>query len=340
VRTSVINRTQIKIAIGILFFMVSTPSLAQLDRLQKLGVTLDQSSELKVEFWKKIYTDYSSHDYVIHDPKDLTLVLGVAHGEKELAEKKAKLRSQGIKDSQMRVQSGQKDRLEDADEASRNYLPRMEELLAEEKVPEELARLPFVESSFNREAKSKVGATGIWQFMPKTASRDLRVTDAIDERYDPLKATRAAARFLRRNHDQFKSWALAVMAYNGGPGLVQRAIQKLHTRDPLKIVNEFKDPNFQFASRNYLFEFLAMVDVGHKLDGKLPTFITISFPFKVKMSPMLAFYHLDTATTRILNPHFRNPIWSNTASIPAHYPIRLSGITLEEFRKLQYPKTQ
>ena len=334
-----IKSAQIKIVIGILFFISSRSSLAQVDRFQKLGVVLDASSEAKVQFWKKIYTEYTSHDFVIHDPTDLSHIYAVVQSETEVAREKKKLKLT-IEADHIRVQVGQKDRLEGADQASRNYLPRMGELLAEEGVPEELARLPFVESSFNREAKSKVGAIGIWQFMPKTASRDLRVTEAIDERYDPLKATRAAARFLRRNHEQFQSWALAVMAYHQGPGLVQKAISKLHTRDPIKIINEFKDSNFQFASKNYLFEFLAMVDVGHKLEGKLPTFITISFPTKVKISEVISRFKVNETLTQALNPHFRKSIWTNRVLIPAHYPIRLAGITLEEFRSLQYPKTQ
>lgn len=318
--------------------MSAPSSLAQLNRFQKLGVLLDQSSELKVQFWKNIYTKYNSHDYVIHDTRDLSIVLGVAHGKTELAEKKKKLLEVGVKSGHIRYQTGLKDLLEKADQTSRNYLPRMEELLAEEGVPAELARLPFVESSFESEARSKVGATGIWQFMPKTAAIDLRVTEAIDERYDPLKATRAAARFLRKNHDQFQSWALAVMAYNEGPGLIQKAVKKLKTRDPIRIINEFEDPNFQFASRNYLYEFLAMVDIGQKLDGKLPTFITVGFPVKITIKEVIDFYHLDKKTIQILNPHFREAIWSGKAPIPAHYPVRLAGITLEEFRKLQYPK--
>ncbi len=331
-----IPKIKVKIAIVVFSLIWAATSLAQVDRFQKLGVTLDADSEHSVEFWKKVYGDYSTKDFVLHDPLDLFHVYGVYPGE-TLATKARKELKKGLS---ARIQQGLRDRLVIADEISRNYLPRMEELLAEEGVPAELARLPFVESSFDREARSKVGATGIWQFMPKTASRDLRVTSAIDERYDPLKATRAAARFLRRNHDAFQSWGLAVMAYHQGPGLVQKAITKLKTRDPVRIMREFKDPNFQFASRNYLYEFLAMVDIGHKLDGKLPTFITISFPKEVTMKEILSRYHVDETTTRVLNPHFRGPIWSNKASIPAHYPVRLGGITLEEFRKLQYSGTQ
>lgn len=245
----------------------------------------------------------------------------------------------------LRIQSGLKDQLEAAFVISKQYLRRMKEIFEEEGVPQELTLLPFVESAFNTEAKSSVGATGIWQFMPKTALRDLRVTASIDERHDPLKSTRAAARFLRKNHTALGNWGLAVMAYHHGAGLVQKAIRKTGSRDPITLIRAFKDPQFRFASRNYLFEFLAMCDVDANQsplfrpgpDQRLPEFITVSFAERRKMGEVLQRYHLNEPQIRLLNPHLREKIWSGEASIPAHYPVRLAGITLEEFRRLEYP---
>jgi hypothetical protein len=112
------------------------------------------------------------------------------------------------------------------------------------------------------------------------------------------------------------------------------------------VLRTFKDPNFQFASRNYLFEVLAMCDAasdpaslpGGSLDGVLPEFITVSFPVKTKVKDLLQRYRLKEMDTRLLNPHFRSAIWTNEDPIPAHYPVRLAGITLEEFRRLEYPQ--
>jgi membrane-bound lytic murein transglycosylase D len=371
--------------------LIASPSLsvAQTDRFQKLGVMLDPWSEAQINFWRDVYTNYTTKDYVVHDSVDLAHVYGVVKSDQEASAKKAEIRRSllrmvaeakktGVVDAanlnadekklfeifdqdtdpeayqfaadpeRFRTQLGQKDRLENAYTVSRHYLTRMEEMLTEEGVPKELSRLPFVESSFNQNARSSVGAIGIWQFMPKTAMRDLRVDSAIDERYDPLKSTRAAAKFLMRNESILKNWGLAIMAYNQGAGLEQKAIKRLGTHDPVQIIRVFKDPQFHFASRNYLFEFLAMVDVDAKHDLffkkeaelKLPAFITVSFPTRLKMETILAHYHVKEAETRLLNPHFLAPIWKGTATIPAHYPVRLTGITLEEFRDLQYPKNQ
>lgn len=364
-------------------------SFAQADRFFQLGIKLDDWSEGQIAFWKKIYTEYTTHDYVIHDSVNLTHVYGVVGSESETAKKKAEIRTrllalaEQIKKSgslseehlsendrklfvaldqaqdanayefaadrmRLRTQVGQKDRLENAYSISKHYLSRMEEMLTEEGVPKELSRLPFIESGFNQSARSSVGAIGIWQFMPKTAMTDLRVDAAIDERYDPLKSTRAAGRFLKRNEKILGNWGLAIMAYNQGAGLVQKGMAQVKSHDPVQIIKVFKNRNFLFASRNYLFEFLAMsdVDAKHELffkkeeDRKLPAFITVSFPEKLLVRTILEHYHLSEAQTRLLNPHFRDPIWTGHASIPAHYPVRLTGITLEEFRKLEYPKLQ
>ncbi len=239
----------------------------------------------------------------------------------------------------VRVQRGLKDELDRAVVVSKQYLPRMEEMFVEAGVPKEITRLPFIESCFVNEACSIVGATGIWQFMPKTANKNLRIDSAIDERYDPLKATRAAAIFLKENHRRLKNWNLSVMAYHHGAGLVSKAVRRLKTDDAFKIIRYFKDPQFKFASRNYLFEWLAMLEVDTQTpQNKLPNYITVSFPKKRIIKEVLDEFKLSTNDVKLLNPHFREPIWSGKAPIPSHYPIRLSGITLEEFRKHEYPK--
>lgn len=349
-------------------------------RFQKLGVTLDSWSEAQIRFWKRVYTEFESSDWLVHDSMNpariysrhrtesdarrgrgevriaLSALSRAPSGKVSVSRLDPKLRpvfeamdaiedprayAFAAEDRRLRIQSGRKDRVEAAFGESRPYLKRMREMFREEGVPEELVLLPFVESAFNQEAKSKAGAVGIWQFMPQTAARDLRVGHSIDERFDPLKSTRAAARFLRRNHQLLGSWALAVMAYHHGPSLVKKAVKTLGTDDPVKIIRIFKEPSFKFASRNYLFEFLAMCDVHEERqrqdeDG-LPPYLSLAFPKNLKIGRIVAHYRLDQETLKRLNPHFRDPIWKNEAEIPAHYPVRIAGITLEEFRKLQYP---
>jgi len=368
--------------------MNTPPTLAQVpppgERFQRLGVSLDPWAESQILFWRKVYTEVSSKEYLVHDGVNLAHLYRVESSEasarkarNRISEELKRISKLGpepisaerltpeqvglfealdaIEDpkaylfasnpDRIRIQTGLKDKLDFAFLISKRYLKRMREIIEEEGVPRELTLLPFVESAFNQEARSSTGAVGIWQFMPKTATRDLRVTRSIDERHDPLKSTRAAARFLRRNYDQFGNWGLAIMAYHHGPGLVKKAIEKVGSRDPVVIIKTFKDPNFKFASRNYLFEFLAMCDVDTAQgsifapgqETSLPPFITVSFQKRVTMQDLAQRYHFNEPMTRILNPHFRSPIWSNRETIPAHYPVRLAGITLEEFRRVEYP---
>lgn len=108
----------------------------------------------------------------------------------------------------IRSQLGQKDFFVGGLKASGRYLPHMEKIFLEQGLPIELTRMPFVESSFNVKAESKVGASGIWQIMPRTGRAYLKVTHNIDERNSPLKATKAAARILRRYNRALKSCPL------------------------------------------------------------------------------------------------------------------------------------
>ena len=110
---------------------------------------------------------------------------------------------------------------------SEYYFPMFEEHLAKYNIPLELKYLAIVESALNPRAKSRVGASGLWQFMYPTGKQyNLEVNSYVDERYDPLKATEAACQYLSSLYGIFGDWSLVLASYNAGPGNVSKAIRR------------------------------------------------------------------------------------------------------------------
>ena len=107
------------------------------------------------------------------------------------------------------------------------YFPMFEEALDKEDIPLEVKYLAIVESALKPRARSRVGATGLWQFMFGTGKEyDLDVSSYVDERRDPIKSTEAAAKYLARLYKIFGDWDLALASYNSGPGNVSKAIRR------------------------------------------------------------------------------------------------------------------
>ncbi|MFQ5466331.1 MAG: transglycosylase SLT domain-containing protein [Thermodesulfobacteriota bacterium] len=139
---------------------------------------------------------------------------------------------------------------------TQGYMNLVKSILREEGVPEDLFYIALIESGMNPNARSRAGAVGMWQFIAPTARRyGLRVDWWIDERRDPEKATRAAARYLKKLYNQFGSWYLAAAGYNTGEGRIKRAVARHGSRD-FWVLSKYKRPLGR-ETRNYVPKYLA-----------------------------------------------------------------------------------
>jgi len=233
----------------------------------------------------------------------------------------------------IRFQLGQADRFHEGLIRAAVWERQIARTLSEHGVPPEIAALPHVESSFNLAAYSKVGAAGLWQFMPSTARRYMRVDSIVDERLDPYSATAAAANLMLYNYRLVGTWPLAVTAYNHGPGGLRRAQDELGTSDIAVIVKRFQGSTFGFASRNFYVAFLAALEVDRNADKyfgpitRLPDTEStpVELPDYTSVDALAKAFKVDMGALRVLNPALRPPIWNGSRLVPRGYRLRLPG---------------
>ncbi len=143
---------------------------------------------------------------------------------------------------------------------SKKYLPMIRKIFREEKIPTDLAYMALIESTFRPKIASRAGAQGMWQFMRATGKvYGLRVDKWVDERNDPEKSTRAAAKYVKSLYEMLGSWLLVQAGYNGGEYRVQRAITKARSRDFWELAKKRYLP---YETRYYVYSFMAAVIIA------------------------------------------------------------------------------
>ncbi len=144
------------------------------------------------------------------------------------------------------------------------YFPMIRQVFAEEGIPQDLAYLGIVESGYINKAKSYARAVGMWQFMPSTGRLfGLKINRWVDERRDPVKATHAAARYLRRLYEGSGDWYLALVGYNAGPLTTQKAQANLGTSN---FWDMYRSPYLRNQTKNYIPEMCAAVLIARNPD--------------------------------------------------------------------------
>ncbi len=250
--------------------------------------------------------------------------------EKRVADLFPRYSQQGFNKARnnIRLQIGQKDRFLNGVIRSGAYMPTIKKIFRIYNLPPELAYLPHVESSFNPDAHSKAGATGLWQFTRSTGREYMTINNVVDERYDPYFSTKSAAAFLKGNYEILGSWPLAVTAYNYGRSGMLRAKKKMGNYE--KIFNTHKTRLFKFASRNFYPEFLAALRVAQRLETDKSIIVdrpeaTISVRMNGYASApdLLRYFSIYKEDFSRLNPALRKSVFAGKKYIPKNYLVRL-----------------
>jgi len=213
---------------------------------------------------------------------------------------------------------------------SEYYFPMFEEHLAKYNVPLEIKYLAVIESALNPRAKSRVGATGLWQFMYPTGKQyNLEVNSYVDERSDPLKATEAACQYLSSLYNIFGDWDLVLASYNAGPGNVTKAIRRSGTYKNYwnirkNLPKETQAYNPTFLATMYIYEYAKEHGIKAK-KAPLTYFETDTIMVKRQMSFKQIAQLLDVPVNQL---QFLNPI----------YKLDVIPYTKEKAHFLRLPK--
>ncbi len=211
---------------------------------------------------------------------------------------------------------------------SKYYFPLFEEVLDKAGIPIELKYLPVIESALNPTARSKAGATGLWQFMHRTGtSYGLEINSLVDERRDPVKSTYAAVKYLKELYYIYQDWYLVIAAYNCGPANVNKAIYRSGGKTDYWDIYEYLPKE----TRNYVPAFIAATYVMSYHNEHEIISNASSYPLamdSIKISKRLHFSHISKALNvpmeeiRRYNPQYRKDIIPGgkkyTLNLPTH----------------------
>lgn len=195
---------------------------------------------------------------------------------------------------------------------SEYYFPLFEDALAKQNVPLEIKYLAVVESALNPKAVSRVGATGLWQFMYQTGKQyNLNIDSYVDDRSDPLKASEAAAQYMTNMYKIFGDWDLVLASYNSGPGNVAKAIRRSGGQQNFWNIRKYLPQETQgyvpaFLATMYIYEY-------HKEHGIVPNRAivkhfatdTIMIQKQISFKQLSDLLDIPVAQLQMLNPQFK-----------------------------------
>ncbi|MGN0213439.1 MAG: LysM peptidoglycan-binding domain-containing protein [Muribaculaceae bacterium] len=226
------------------------------------------------------------------------------------------------------------------------YMPIFEQALEKEGLPLELKYLPVIESALNPDAVSRVGATGLWQFMISTAKGfGLEVNSLVDERRDPYRSSEKAAAYLKNLYNIYHDWSLVIAAYNCGPGNVNKALRRAggSGKDFWAIYpylpKETRGYVPAFIAANYVMTYFKNHDISPSLAKKPLLTDTIAVSERINFNQISKVLNMPLDELRVLNPQFRRDIipgdtHTYTLCLPTHqiYSFIMSKDSILNYR--------
>lgn len=218
---------------------------------------------------------------------------------------------------------------------SEYYFPLFEEALAKKNVPLEIKYLAVVESALNPKAVSRVGATGLWQFMYQTGKQyNLNIDSYVDERSDPLKASEAAAQYMSNMYKIFGDWDLVLASYNSGPGNVAKAIRRSGGQQNFWNIRK----NLPKETQGYVPAFLATMYIYeyHKEHGIVPNRAivkhfetdTIMIKHQISFKQISDLINIPVAQLQLLNPSYKMNVVPYYSSVNHYIRMPLEKIAV------------
>lgn len=226
------------------------------------------------------------------------------------------------------------------------YMPIFEQALEKEGLPLELKYLPVIESALNPDAISRVGATGLWQFMISTAKGlGLEVNSLVDERRDPYRASEKAAVYLKNLYNIYHDWSLVIAAYNCGPGNVNKALRRAggSGKDFWAIYpylpKETRGYVPAFIAANYVMTYFKNHNISPSLAKKPLLTDTIAVNQRINFNQISKVLNMPIDELRVLNPQFRRDVipgdtHSYSLCLPTHqvYSFIMSKDSILNYR--------
>jgi membrane-bound lytic murein transglycosylase D len=238
---------------------------------------------------------------------------------------------------QIRHQQGLKDRFRQGLIRSGRWRSYIDAEFRALGVPVEMAALPHVESSYNPNARSNVGASGIWQFTRSTGRRFMQIDHVLDERNDPFEATRAAGKLLAYNYSVTGNWPMAITAYNHGLGGVRRAMREFGDTAYVDIMRKYKGRTFGFASRNFYVAFVAAKQVDQNVAKYFPG-VVVEIPVNYAITELPDFVAITDltsslgVTTSLLSAHnlaLQATVMQESKYLPKGMSIRIPASSID-----------